>query len=322
MNSLSSRIALATLLLVSPAVPGIAQEEAAPRQQQAETTPAPTAAQPRAAVPRSQPVARTSAPVRQERAAEQRRGTDSQGRVRSPQAGSGGNDSGRRNEPRERSAGRAPSPPPTTITRPAPRRESPPPSAPATASATAPEDGQRRAVPRGSRPRGDNVAVGRAEPRDGRYYGRRDDDRIFRSRDRVYNSYYYYYPRRWYPYGYGAFGGLGYFYYDPYTWYSYDPYWSRPHYYGGSYGSYYGGNGGYATGELRLQVVPRHAEVYVDGYFAGHVDDFDGMFQSLRLEEGPYKIEVVAPGFETLEIDVRIQPDRKTTFRGELRPLP
>jgi PEGA domain len=73
---------------------------------------------------------------------------------------------------------------------------------------------------------------------------------------------------------------------------------------------------------LRLRVEPRHAEVYVDGYFAGHVDDFDGTFQALRLEEGPYRIEIVAPGYETLEFDIRIQPGRKITYRGELRPRP
>jgi hypothetical protein len=176
--------------------------------------------------------------------------------------------------------------------------------------------------------------VGRAEPRDGRWYGRDRDDRrndgrrgstIYRGGygGRIYNNYYYY-PRRWYPYGYGAFG-LGYFYYDPYTWYSYDPYYARGHYgyYGGGYGGgYYGGSQGYYTGELRLRVEPRHAEVYVDGYFAGHVDDFDGTFQALRLEEGPYKVEIVAPGYETLEFDIRIQPGRKITYRGELRPRP
>lgn len=324
MNSLSSRIAFGTLLLMGLAAPSAAQEEPAPRQQQAEAPPPAPARQavPRASAPRSQPAA--NAPAREERAAARDRGTDTQGRVRAPRArDSGQADSGRRGEPRDRSIGRAPAPPATTIRRPEPRRESPPPAAAPTASASAPGEEQRRAVPRGNRSRGDNRAVGRAEPRDGRYYPRdRRDGRVFTSRGRIYNNYYYYYPRRWYPYGYGAFGGLGYFYYDPYTWYSYDPYWSRPHYYSGSYGAYYRGSGDYDTGELRLQVVPRHAEVYVDGYFAGHVDDFDGMFQALRLEEGPYKIEIVAPGFETLVIDVRIQPGRKTTFRGELRPLP
>ena len=45
---------------------------------------------------------------------------------------------------------------------------------------------------------------------------------------------------------------------------------------------------GYPTGELRLQVQPRDAQVFIDGSYAGTVDDFDGTFQSLRLEEGEY----------------------------------
>ena len=127
---------------------------------------------------------------------------------------------------------------------------------------------------------------------------------------RVYNTYYYY-PRHYYPHGYGTFG-LGYFYYDPYNWYPYDYRYNR-----------FSGYGyGYPAGELRLQVRPRHADVYVDGYYAGQVDDFDGVFQSLELEAGPYTIEIVAPGYEPLDFDVRIQPGRKISYRGDLRRLP
>ena len=122
---------------------------------------------------------------------------------------------------------------------------------------------------------------------------------------------YYYYPRLYYPYGYGAFG-LGYYYYDPYSWY--------PGYAG--YASYpFNGYGyGYPTGEIRLKVKPRDAEVFVDGYYAGTVNDFDGFGQALRLEEGPYTIEVRAPGYAPLSVNVRIQPGRKMTYEGELRP--
>jgi hypothetical protein len=157
--------------------------------------------------------------------------------------------------------------------------------------------------------------VGTAVPREGPppQSGRdRDRDRDRRGSVGGYYGGYnnYYYPRRYYPYGYGGFG-LGYFYYDPY-------YWGPRDYY---YDSRFSGYGyGYPNGELRLQVRPRDAEVYVDGYFAGRVDDFDGFAQSLTLEEGPYSIEIVAPGFEPLEFDVRIQPGRKITYRGELLP--
>ena len=202
--------------------------------------------------------------------------------------------------------------------------------APAVASAEA-GDQQRRAVPRGSRPREDNPPTGVAVPRSGPVRppvdrGDRGPRIVNRGGNRppaVYNNYYYY-PRRSYPYGYGAFG-LGYFYYDPFAWSSRNYYAGGVYYgpgnYGGGYygGGYYGGQG-YAIGYLRLRVSPRHAQVFVDGYYAGVVDDFDGIVQSMKLEDGPYHIEIVAPGYAPLEFDIRILPGQKITYRGDLLP--
>jgi len=236
---------------------------------------------------------------------------------------------------------------------PAPRREVAPPQVqPATSrlESTSPDpDEQRRAVPRGTRPRGDNPPVGTAVPRGARPApappvdrgGIRTVDRnrtVVVRRPPVYNNYYYYprnyypygygYPRNYYPYGYGAFG-LGYFYYDPYRWYP-GSYSSYSYGYGGGGGGFYGGvyrsGGSYGSffdvGELRLRVTPRHAQVFVDGYYAGIVDDYDGVLQSLKMETGPYHIEIIAPGYETLEFDVRINPGQKINYRGDLIPRP
>ena len=71
-----------------------------------------------------------------------------------------------------------------------------------------------------------------------------------------------------------------------------------------------------------MKVKPRHAQVFVDGYFVGNVDSFDGVFQSLRLEEGTYQIEILAPGYEPLILDVRILPGEKIVYEGVLVPLP
>jgi hypothetical protein len=133
----------------------------------------------------------------------------------------------------------------------------------------------------------------------------------------VRNYPYRYYPNysRYYdPWGYGSFG-LGYFYYSPWAWGPYGGY-GYPGYYP-PYGAY-----GYDVGSVRVKVSPRDAEVWVDGYYAGLVDDFDGMFQALKLDSGPYRIEIRKPGFETLSFDVRVLPERTITFRGTLRPAP
>ena len=124
----------------------------------------------------------------------------------------------------------------------------------------------------------------------------------------------YAYPDyRYDPWGYGAFA-LG-FYYWPWGW--------SPGYYGyGGYGGGYGYSGGYVLGSLKLKVRPRDAEVFVDGYFAGTVDDFDGIFQALKLDRGAYRIEIRKPGYTTLQYDIRVQPDHTLTIRGEMKPEP
>ena len=66
----------------------------------------------------------------------------------------------------------------------------------------------------------------------------------------------------------------------------------------------------------------RDAEVYVDGYYAGVVNDFDGIWQQLRLDDGGYRVEIRKPGFETLVFDVRVQPGRTITYRGQMQTVP
>jgi PEGA domain-containing protein len=124
-----------------------------------------------------------------------------------------------------------------------------------------------------------------------------------------------------YPYG-NYYGGYYSGYYDPF----YDPW------YGGYYPSYgggYGGGGGYSQssgyavgnddGALRLKIKPRDAEVYVDGYYVGVVDEFDGMFQRLHIEPGAHRVEVRAAGFEPLVFEVKISPEHTTTYQGEMK---
>ena len=73
------------------------------------------------------------------------------------------------------------------------------------------------------------------------------------------------------------------------------------------------------TGSLRLDVEPRSVlQVYVDGYYVGTPDDLNG---ELELEAGPHKIEIRAPGYETLSFDVNIVANRSITYRGVLRPV-
>jgi hypothetical protein len=47
-------------------------------------------------------------------------------------------------------------------------------------------------------------------------------------------------------------------------------------------------------------------EVYVNGYYAGIVDDFDGAFQRLYLPAGEHQITLRLAGYETFTLPVRV----------------
>jgi PEGA domain-containing protein len=129
----------------------------------------------------------------------------------------------------------------------------------------------------------------------------------------VYRGYYSspYWYRGYYPYyGYGypfafsvGFGCCGY------------PYYGYP-YYGYPYGYAYDG-----AASLRLQVSPREAEVFVDGYYAGTVDDFDGTFQRLRVEPGEHDLELFMPGHRSYQQKVYTQPGKTFNVRHEMEQL-
>jgi hypothetical protein len=72
---------------------------------------------------------------------------------------------------------------------------------------------------------------------------------------------------------------------------------------------------------LRLQVTPREASVFVDGYAAGVVDDYDGVFQRLRLVPGPHEIVIYHPGYRTLRQSIYYNPGSTHTIRRTLDAL-
>jgi len=107
--------------------------------------------------------------------------------------------------------------------------------------------------------------------------------------------------------GYRFYVGYGYPYFYPAFYYSawYGPW--------GWYGYPWGPWPGYAyydnSSSVRIQGAPREAEVYVDGYYAGVVDDFDGIFQRLYVAPGRHVITVKMEGYRTHNFKVFVPYD-------------
>lgn len=75
------------------------------------------------------------------------------------------------------------------------------------------------------------------------------------------------------------------------------------------------------TGSLILQVEPATAQVFVDGYYFGTPEEFDGRRGELALEPGPHKVQLVAPGYESVTVDVRITANQTVRYQNAMKPL-
>jgi hypothetical protein len=63
------------------------------------------------------------------------------------------------------------------------------------------------------------------------------------------------------------------------------------------------------TGAVRVLVDPSEARVYVDGYYAGIVDDYDGLFQRLNVSPGRHEITLKLEGYKTHHMKVYVSSE-------------
>jgi hypothetical protein len=76
-----------------------------------------------------------------------------------------------------------------------------------------------------------------------------------------------------------------------------------------------------AESNLRVNVKPKEAAVYVDGFFAGKVEEFDGSLQRLHLLPGEHEIVVYLEGYRSLKQHLYLGPNATRTMTGALEKL-
>ncbi|MGE5244080.1 MAG: PEGA domain-containing protein [Betaproteobacteria bacterium] len=111
--------------------------------------------------------------------------------------------------------------------------------------------------------------------------------------------------------------------------YAYDPFWGPgfwgvgpwyPYPYGYPYGYYpfpYD-----RSADVRVLATPKDAKVYVDGYYAGIVDDFDGIFQHLSIAPGGHELTLYREGYRTVTRKVYLEPNATLKLREHMERLP
>jgi uncharacterized membrane protein len=72
------------------------------------------------------------------------------------------------------------------------------------------------------------------------------------------------------------------------------------------------------TAEIKLDVKPTRAAVFVDGVFVGHIAEFSGIGKALLVAPGKHKIKIALPGYQTFETDIKLVANQKSTIKTEM----
>jgi hypothetical protein len=72
---------------------------------------------------------------------------------------------------------------------------------------------------------------------------------------------------------------------------------------------------------MKFDVKPKETMVYLDGFYAGIVDDFDGAFQRLRTSPGGHQVTLYLDGYRTYSERVYLSVDNTLKVRHRMERL-
>ena|ERR1700674_3429602 len=67
--------------------------------------------------------------------------------------------------------------------------------------------------------------------------------------------------------------------------------------------------------ELRLDITPKRAAVFVDDGYMGHGGDFGGRFHSMLVSPGKHRLKVTLDGYRTYETDIDAVASNKSQMK-------
>jgi PEGA domain len=74
--------------------------------------------------------------------------------------------------------------------------------------------------------------------------------------------------------------------------------------------------------DIKMDVNPNRAAVFVDDLFVGHAADFDGLAHSLRVAPGHRKITISLPGYQTFNTELDLLPNQRFKLKTKLLKAP
>src|SRR5712691_663896 len=72
------------------------------------------------------------------------------------------------------------------------------------------------------------------------------------------------------------------------------------------------------TSQIKLQVTPDRAAVFVDEAFVGSVSEFSGVGNGMLVSPGKHRIKIALPGYQAFDTEVSLLPRQKITIKTDL----
>ncbi len=73
------------------------------------------------------------------------------------------------------------------------------------------------------------------------------------------------------------------------------------------------------TCEVKIEVQPKRAAVFVDEQFVGHVAEFNGMGQALLLAPGVHHVKITLPGYLPFDTQIDLRDNQKFELKTDLQ---
>ena len=75
-----------------------------------------------------------------------------------------------------------------------------------------------------------------------------------------------------------------------------------------------------ATAQIKLEVTPDRAAVFVDGGYVGTPHEFGGVGRAMVIAPGKHRIRIALAGYQDFTTEVNLRPNQKITIKTDLIP--
>jgi hypothetical protein len=72
------------------------------------------------------------------------------------------------------------------------------------------------------------------------------------------------------------------------------------------------------SAEVKLQIDPDRAAVFVDEQYAGHAHEFGGAGRAMLLSPGKHHIKITLPGYQSFETEIEVRANQKYDIKTQL----